>query len=312
MGIRRQGWMCAIALTGCYGGLEVNPPPSGSAGTSGPQAPGGASEPTPTPTPTPTSSDDDDEGSSSSGSPPDATTSGSGEGTTGEVDDGSSSSGIAAQGCDALPDALLCEDFEEGIDPERWSVEESSGGVVTVEDGMLHVELGAMDGGHGFIKTQAGVALPVEGNRVFGRVHMLIEPAVPDNHSYILAAEGPLDGSTARYRLDVNGTRLNSRYTHASIEEHGGLRKMGRYAEPDVWTCIEWEYDGANNEMRYWFDGVLDEDMVVESTEDPPWTAPPFQSFELGYHTYQAPDSGDAFDIWFDDLALHTERIGCD
>ncbi|MEM6991422.1 MAG: hypothetical protein AAF721_13020 [Myxococcota bacterium] len=230
--------------------------------------------------------------------------------STGDASD--SSGGEPAVGCDAFDEALLCEDFDDALDSGQWDVVELNGGTVAVEDGLMHVTLGSADGAHGFIRLQAGEVFPVADNHFFGRVRMRIEPQVPVNHSYIISAWGTLDGSTARYRLDVNGGTLNSRYTHATVEQHGGWRKLGRDAEPEVWACVEWEYDGASDSMRYWFDGELDLEMEVDgAVEDPTWVAPEFERFEIGYHTYQAAENGDAFDIWFDDLVLATDRVGC-
>lgn len=78
----------------------------------------------------------------------------------------------------------------------------------------------------------------------------------------------------------------------------------------DGWLCIEWEYDGQANEMRYWMDGDLVEDMVVLGDEDPPWTAPTFESFALGLHNFQ-PGTSDGYELWFDELVLDTAPIGC-
>lgn len=228
--------------------------------------------------------------------------------------DGSGSTGEPLQGCDALGDALLlCDDFDAGLDVETvWATETANGGSVAVEDGMLHVTLPSGDGARGFIDLQDGQAYPIDGNHVFGRVWVRFDNAVPNTHSYMINSSGALDGSQARYRLDVNGGRLNSRYTHTTVEQHGGWRKLGLDAVADTWVCYEWEHDGSTNSMRYWFDGELDLDMEVDgAVEDPPWVAPVFDNFELGFHTYQAPTNSDTFDIWFDDLVIATERIGC-
>lgn len=256
------------------------------------------------------------------GSEPTPGTTGEVERTTGSGDEGggstggesSSSGGPMLFGCDAHPDALLCDDFDDGIDLERWEIRTQNGGEVSVVDGVLTVDLGAADGASGFLRTLGGTIFPLEGNHFFGRVMFYMSPESPSGHNRVMGSGGPLDGSTAQYRLDANnGGRLNSRYTHVSVPEHGGWRKLGRWTEDETWMCIEWEFDGASNSIRFWFDGELDEDMVVDgAVEDPPWVAPPFQYFELGYHTYQAGQNADAFQILYDDLVLDTERIGCE
>ncbi len=321
----RRVWVWGvIALGGCYGGLaEPDLIDAGSTGEAvpDPTAEGGSV------TAEASTSSSSEAGSSTSGEgPPNSTTStsttegldesGAGSsGSSGSIGSESeeSSTGPQLEGCAAQPYALICEDFEDELAADVWNVEQSAGGSVHFEDGAMRVNLPASDSAHGAIQLQSGNVFPVRGNHFFGRVQILIEPTAPTSHSRILTAEGPLDGAPARYRLDVNGGVLNSRYTHnPTVEQHGGWRKLGRDAEVDVWTCIEWEFDGQTNSMRYWFDGELDVDMEVDGAiEDPPWVAPEFDDFELGYHTYQAAGNGDNFDFWFDDLVLATERIGC-
>lgn len=307
----------AITLGGCYAGFEGSVV-GGSTGA----APHEPARPDGTSSSTMPDVDPELETSSTGGSEAEGSESdddGGESSTTGDAAlDESSSTGEPLTGCAAIPDALLCEDFEQGeIDPARWSISETNGGSLAVEGGAavsgrfaLHLHLESAEAGHASIRTLPDVVFPVASNHVFGRAWILIESAVPNTHSFLLSTEGPLDGSTARYRLDSNGGRLNSRYTHASVEEHGGWRKMGRHAETDAWICLEWEHDGANNEMRYWFDGELDADMEVLASEDPPWSAPAFQRFEIGFHTYQQP-AEPSYDIWYDDIVLATERIGC-
>ncbi len=231
--------------------------------------------------------------------------------TTGGLDTGSSSGGVARLGCDALPDALLCEDFDGELDPSVWQTVNAPGADAVIVDGQLQIQLSSLDNAHAFIRTES--IFPVADNRFFGRVMLQITPYSPTGHDYLMSAEGPLDGTTARYRLDSNNSgRLNSRYTHASVPQHGGWRKLGHQTQGEAWTCLEWEFDGATNSIRFWFDGVLDEEMLVDgAVEDPPWVAPAFERFELGYRTYQAAQNGDDFTISYDDLALDVSRIGC-
>lgn len=323
-GRMQRAWVWGfVVLGGCYGGLAE---PDASSGSTGP-APTQVDEADGSTSGAPAASTSGAESStgadipSSSTTSTTSTTSGAVESTDGssssggdvESESGESSTGAPLEGCAAQDDALLCEDFEDGIDPEIWQVEENATASVTVEDGAMRVNLGSSDGAHGFIDLQPGVVFPVPNNHLFGRVRILIEPEVPMSHSHIIGATGSLDGAPARYRLDVNGGRLNSRYTHnPSVEQHGGWRKLGRDAPSQVWTCLEWEYDGSTNSMRYWFDGELDVEMEIDGTvEDPAWVAPTFDDLEIGFHTYQAAPNGDDFDIWFDDLVLASERVGC-
>src|SRR5260370_20071099 len=84
------------------------------------------------------------------------------------------------------------------------------------------------------------------------------------------------------------------------------------------WVCVEWKFDGAADEMHYWFDGQLLADVDVIKTGStcvtppPPggiWHAPVFSNLTLGWAQYQA--SPVAIDMWIDEVVVHTARIGC-
>ena len=310
----RPALLLITSLSACYAGSELGPEPADAGASGGESSSSGTAEPDPEP-PAGSSSSTGVEPSAETGADSESgSTTGSADESgisTGEPETGSSSGGEALLGCDALPDALLCEDFDGELDPTIWQTVTAPGADAQLVDGQLQIQLSSLDNAHGFIRTES--IFPVADNRFFGRVLMQITPYSPTGHDYLMSAEGPLDGTTARYRLDSNNHgRLNSRYTHASVPQHGGWRKLGYQTQGEVWTCLEWEFDGATNSMRFWFDGVLDEDILVDgAVEDPPWVAPAFERFELGYRTYQAALNGDDFTIAYDDLALDLSRIGC-
>ncbi len=305
--------LAAVALVGCYSGSEISS--DGGADPMPPEATSGLPEPVDPPAENdatssstgPAEPDEDDGTSSSTGQPLDPASTSAGE------DGSDASTGNPATGCDAVPEALLCDDFDTGIDPDVWTTRSGGGATIDVVDGALTVHIGSVATAHAFVGLASDTILPLPDNHFFGRVMFRLSPVSPSNHNYLFAAWGSLNGTTARYRLDSNIGQLNSRYTHASVEQHGGWRKMGLHAPAEVWTCVEWEFDGTTNSMRFWFDGQLDEEMEVDgATEDPPWVAPIFENFELGYHTYQAVENGDDFEIAYDDLVLDTQRVGCE
>jgi hypothetical protein len=241
-----------------------------------------------------------------------ATTTGDDPGTTGEP----SGPGL---GCAGRNDLLLCDDFEGGaIDDVLWTILADNGATANVDGDLpfeggygLHLHLPAADAVHSGLRT--AVPFPVADNHLFGRAMFYLDPEVPQTHSSALAARGDLDGALAQYRLDCNGGEFNSRYTHTpTVEQHGGLRKFGYYAPAGQWLCIEWEYDGGNDTMRYWMDGEEIESMTVTADSEPqPWIAPVFEDFEVGYRTFQAGSVAEGYDVYWDAVALATFRIGC-
>ena len=95
--------------------------------------------------------------------------------------------------------------------------------------------------------------------------------------------------------------------------------KPSKMALPEKqWTCFEWEFDGVGNQMHLWLNGTLvsDADIITTGTQcvtpQPPnnvWQAPAFANVQIGWLQYQ--QSGTAIDVWMDDLAIATKRVGC-
>jgi hypothetical protein len=84
------------------------------------------------------------------------------------------------------------------------------------------------------------------------------------------------------------------------------------------WVCVEWQFDGTKNEMHLWFDGTLlsDVDVVGMGTRcvnnadlGKPWAAPAFSFLSLGWQQYQG--SNGPLELWMDDVAVGTQRVGC-
>ncbi len=230
--------------------------------------------------------------------------------------------------CASIEDVLLCEDFESGsIRSSIWTKSLKNGGAADVStaqvkqgDYALRITLPPAQGGRGYIYVEN--VFPVTGNHVFGRVYFYITPEVygVHNEAFYIGGELTLGGMTgeAVYRLSTGGNndKFGSRYVHPYITSeqglhiHGGLKKGAHTMVENQWRCIEWEYDGPNNKMRFWFDGVEETTMTVNGNENPLWKAPPaFQTFYLGYATVQQPQATSY--VYYDALVLDTERVGC-
>jgi hypothetical protein len=90
-------------------------------------------------------------------------------------------------------------------------------------------------------------------------------------------------------------------------------------AFPDQsWACVEWQFDSSKNEMHLWFNGTLvaDADIIGTGTRcvnsgdlGKPWTGPAYDTLALGWAQYQR--SNGPLEMWLDDLAVSTQRLGC-
>lgn len=303
-------------LTACGAGLDPNDPAADDdmeqEGSTGDDGVGEEPEPPET------TDGDGSTGDDGVGEEPELPETTGDDGSTGDESTGEEPEPPPGLGCDR-DDLLLCDDFEDGvIDDALWSVIEQNGATVSIDEdfsyhggGALRISLPSAGGARAGLLTRDGTVFPVPYNHFFGRAYFHVGPTAPQSHSAAIAAHGDLDGAPARYRLDSNGGRFNSRYVHnPTVEQHGGLKKFGYDVPAQQWLCIEWEYDGDNNAMRYWMDGeAIDSMTVVQTPDEQPWIAPIFEQMEIGWRTYQAADPAD---VHWDALALASTRIGCE
>jgi hypothetical protein len=87
------------------------------------------------------------------------------------------------------------------------------------------------------------------------------------------------------------------------------------------WTCVEWRFAVATNELELWIDGnevnEVNDVHVVGRGEGcladdlgGQWLAPPaFTALHLGWESYQT--STNDRNLWVDDVALGASRVGC-
>jgi len=74
-----------------------------------------------------------------------------------------------------------------------------------------------------------------------------------------------------------------------------------------AWSCVEFYF--GKDEMRFWLDGAEVPTLHVTTwrNQAAPWS-PAYDRVRLGFHDFQ----GSAVDVWYDDVALGTRKIGCD
>jgi hypothetical protein len=100
-------------------------------------------------------------------------------------------------------------------------------------------------------------------------------------------------------------------------------RDCGQYSSAQMplgrWACLEWEFDGVNDEMKIWIDGqAIDPLTMTNPTSStyascaPPWvaSAPVFERLALGFYRGIAADGG-SVEMWIDDVAIDSQRVGC-
>lgn len=222
---------------------------------------------------------------------------------------------------------LFCEDFQAmpvgGASSLRWGIDTEHGTLTVERDGRrgqkalrVHTE----GNGRAFLKVDDFAA---PGNSFYGRVRLRVGafPTAPDwAHYTLVEATGdgpeivrPLGG---QYAPPPHGQAA-----YWGVGADGGPTgdwTNWRTTTPSVagtWTCVEWRMDASDNRISLWFDGVAKPELTVSTREhggNPvDFVFPRFDTIKLGWQLYQANPTPAGYDVWMDDIALSTQRVGC-
>jgi len=216
---------------------------------------------------------------------------------------------------------LLCEDFEayavgDAPDPAVWTVDKGAGATVGVDDQQfkhgkhaLHLHT-LPEANKALLHEKKTFPLPNGKNSLYGRANFMVGAGlnVPKNHTNFLEASGKVNGQSGNYRYGASNAKFFANYNP------GDPGEGSKTAIPvGVWSCLEWAFLGDTNQMHFWVDGKELTDIAVPSNgvNGTVWTAPKFDSFYFGWITYATDTASDHYDIWYDDIAIDTARIGC-
>jgi hypothetical protein len=245
--------------------------------------------------------------------------------------------GAAMAGTPPVPDvppgdgsctgALFCEDFESyavgGLPAGApWASETGGGGTLSIDGtnvrGTRSLHVRTADGGHGYIRVNN---FSPPGNSFFGRVELMVNsfPTSPDYAHFVLVETTGAGGGLVR---PVGGQYIPGQGTTALWGVGNDQGSSGDWTswQPTVpavsarWICYEWEMRAADNNIDVWLDGVAQPALSVSSTvrrdyNGSRFTFPTFNTIWFGWYQFQA--SSTVRDIYLDDLALSTTRIGC-
>lgn len=216
---------------------------------------------------------------------------------------------------------LFCEDFEKGvIDPAIWEVTVNGGqapanlvtqaGLVAHGKYAAHFHANPNVVSYDFIITRAPPAT-LRGHH-FGRAYFMITPMPPTNHTEYIYA-GTTGFPQYRYLEVASAAPLAWQLTYVDLippatgEDYhaGGHVPVGR------WICLEWEFNDSPDSATVFVDGVVDFshnaftlDGVTSSS-----LVGGFAAFGFGYYAWHPATY--AFDVYYDDIVLDVQRVGC-
>jgi hypothetical protein len=102
-------------------------------------------------------------------------------------------------------------------------------------------------------------------------------------------------------------------HMHQIMPYEDGLSDQQATTKTKTWYCLEWYYDAPGNEARFWMDGVERTGLhwtKAISKLGPQFNFPAeFKSVAFGLRNFQV--STTPFELYIDDIALDSQKIGC-
>lgn len=232
-----------------------------------------------------------------------------------------------ADPCAGVP---ICDGFEgssAGAQPDAatWSIETpncSGDGQAIVDDSVAHsgdksVRFEGSGGycNHIFIAPTASVS--ALGDVLYGRFYVRFGQALGPEHVTFAAFADQTVNKDIRMGGQSQILMWNRELDDATLPvlSPTGIA-LSIAPSADTWTCIEFAIDGPAGTLDTWVDGQWIEGLNIDDTPSPDidsqwhngggWQ-PSLTDARFGWESY----GGTAANLWFDDIALAADPIGC-
>lgn len=161
--------------------------------------------------------------------------------------------------------------------------------------------------------------LPAGTNKIYMRAYVWLTnqlgQGVGRNHETLIGVRGTPGGANDEVRFgEIKGVIGTNEVPSDNISPKQDQWEMGPVIAGGEWNCIEVAFlgDTENHEVVGWNNGV-----EVHRVNDPnqwqngtleKFLDNKFQEFIIGWQSFSSYDN----EIWFDDVVVATERVGCD
>jgi hypothetical protein len=212
--------------------------------------------------------------------------------------------------------ALLCEDFENGLNAAKWSTTNQL--ATAVVDGTQHHRGASALHLNAPALTTDGSAVNVAANirhteamlpsTVFVRAFVMFSAAQPQSVEQFFLAQ---QSASPYYGLQLELDQGTGDYAMTDWSVTPNFYQVSTVgAAAASWTCVEWELDPPASGST-----MTNSDLWVNDAEVPslhitntPMTDLEVLGFGIGF--YQVT-SLPAYDLWIDDIYVDTSRVGC-
>jgi hypothetical protein len=239
---------------------------------------------------------------------------------TSTADAGASDAGSASSGCKGKT-YKLCEDFESGTVgkiPTGWTALQgyapTRGGTVLANDAAHSGSMSLKSDGKvtGMDRVQRSLAtIGSTAAKHWGRVFYKVGPPAPKpNAGVIHITMAALQGKTENRVVDiVVGTNGTHQWLFNIPDDSCCAASDYDWSfDTTAWHCAEWNIDVATSSFRFFSDGQ--EVTQLAFTGKTGARMSNYVSIGLGTVYYQMPPA--PIIMWFDDLAIDDNRVGCE
>jgi hypothetical protein len=255
--------------------------------------------------------------------PDDFVSSGDGGGARVDAADAGDGGAAGAIPCAQATGAFLCEDFEEdgGLAANLWSKFDLSDGAHRAVDSTryrsgqhsLHTWTDAVPGNartpNLFASIEAHKNFP---SPVYVRVFVSLPSAAPQalEQFLVMQPDNPPYQGIYLGRQNDNVVFLDV-VPKPPVTGNATPFPAGQWT--DQWICVEWAITtGPSGSVQTYINSQPANSqpaITIQSAEVPPFS-PGILTLGIGF--YPAASGQSQFDVWFDDLYVDTQRVGCD
>ncbi|HSS39638.1 MAG TPA: hypothetical protein VLT58_12800, partial [Polyangia bacterium] len=212
----------------------------------------------------------------------------------------------------------FCDSFEAdapGAPPAPWTTTQTTAGQVTVDGtspaagGTRSIHVVPTDNDYDtFLNLHDTAVLPVAGGKLYVRFYVRLLNGMTAKHNTLVRGDlyaAPGTGNNLLFGEDnqmIFESISGDAQAAMSNQNFYSDGKIGPSAPAGVWTCIELMLDHAAPAIDVWVN-----DVEVPDLHQTAWKIDAYDYLRFGFEKYAGPAS----DIWYDDIAIGTQKLGC-
>jgi len=214
---------------------------------------------------------------------------------------------------------LLCDDFEKfaiGTVPTApWSMAANgTNGTVLVDgttpahSGTKSIRVSSLGNYQTFLALKGAPVFPAPKPALYARTFIRLDAPMTGGHNtYFKAGAGGAISSNNETRVGVMVEMLMINQPDGdrgflSNNNYWTDQKPGVVFAEKTWVCVEAFFDPPSSTVDVWVNGK-----AVPDLHRSDWKQDALGTFQFGFEKYAGPDA----DIWYDDIVISTEPIGC-